>query len=202
LPRASHGMRNPAVLGPIGDALGLPLSPGGFLFATVHRAENREPAAMAAWAALSERSRAGSHGHPCPSPGTRAALRAEGIALPDGVIVVSLRATEPLWPCNSTPQPSSRTLEAYKREAAWLGVPCLFYERPRNGWRPWARPRVRPCWSGWIQAAATRELAGRALSQNSETRAAERAANLTLAGSGAAERIVAALVNAIGGSAA
>jgi hypothetical protein len=36
-------VRDPAVLRPIGERLGLALRPGGFIFATVHRAENRDP---------------------------------------------------------------------------------------------------------------------------------------------------------------
>ena len=50
--RGSTTVRDQGVLNEISRGLGLDLSPGRYLFATVHRQENREPAAMAAWTAL------------------------------------------------------------------------------------------------------------------------------------------------------
>jgi len=50
--RASAEVRDPAVLGRIGERLGIPLAPGGYLFATVHRAENRAPDALRSWTSL------------------------------------------------------------------------------------------------------------------------------------------------------
>src|SRR5450756_1078277 len=45
--RVLDEIRDPAVLRRLAERLGLPLAPGQFLFATVHRAENRTPQAMA-----------------------------------------------------------------------------------------------------------------------------------------------------------
>src|ERR1035437_4897906 len=75
--------RDPEVLRPIAGALGVPLAPGRFLFATVHRAENREPGTMARWSGL-----LGAVAAPdrpvvlALHPGTRVALEAAGLALP------------------------------------------------------------------------------------------------------------------------
>ncbi len=56
--RVSAEVRDPAALADLdeprgsGPALGLGLTPGGYLFATVHRAENRTPGALVAWTTL------------------------------------------------------------------------------------------------------------------------------------------------------
>jgi UDP-N-acetylglucosamine 2-epimerase len=64
-----------AVLPPIGRQLGIDLAPGGYLFATIHRAENREAGAIRAWAAiLSEAARPDRPVVLALHPGTRAAL--------------------------------------------------------------------------------------------------------------------------------
>ena len=61
---------------------GLDLQPGAYLFATIHRAENRLPAALRSWAGLLGRA-----AHPdrpvilAIHPGTRLALEREGIAM-------------------------------------------------------------------------------------------------------------------------
>ena len=132
--RVAAEVRDPAALGPAGDALaaaGAPdlasvPQPGGFVFATVHRAENREPSALASWVAI-----LGDAVLPdrpvilALHPGTRAAIRAAGITLPPGIRVV-----EPLG------YRTSLTLQLHaaavitdsggiQRESAWLGTPCL-----------------------------------------------------------------------------
>ncbi len=71
--RVAAEIRDPAVLGRAADALaaaGAPglagaLTPGAYIFATIHRAENREPAGLAAWPAiLADAARPERPGHP------------------------------------------------------------------------------------------------------------------------------------------
>ncbi|MCU0483945.1 MAG: UDP-N-acetylglucosamine 2-epimerase (non-hydrolyzing), partial [Chloroflexi bacterium] len=124
--RIGPQVRDPALLGPIGAALGLSLSPGGYVLATVHRAENREPAALAAWSAiLGDAARPGRPVILALHPGTRAALAAAGLVLPDGV-----RAVEPLgYRTTLALQLHAAAVltdsGGIQREAAWLGTPCL-----------------------------------------------------------------------------
>jgi UDP-N-acetylglucosamine 2-epimerase len=124
--RVSREVRDPAVLAPIGARLGVSLAPGCYLFATVHRAENREPAAMAEWTALL--GAVVEPGRPVVlalHPGTRAALEAARIAIPGGVIVVepqSYRASLALQLHSAAVLTDSGGIQ---RESAWLGVPCL-----------------------------------------------------------------------------
>jgi UDP-N-acetylglucosamine 2-epimerase len=124
--RVGAEVRDPVVLGPIGEALGLPLAPGSYVLATVHRAENREPAAIAGWSAiLADAARPDRPVILALHPGTRAALAAAGLGLPAGV-----RAVEPLG------YRSTLALQLHaaavltdsggiQREAAWIGTPCL-----------------------------------------------------------------------------
>ena len=61
---------------PAPEAPGLRLAPGDYLFATIHRAENREPAALFAWTALLDRVSAPDRPVVLAiHPGTRAALQ-------------------------------------------------------------------------------------------------------------------------------
>ena len=54
--------------------LGLPLTQGGYAFATVHRAENRDPDAMRAWASILADAAAVRPVVLALHPGTRAAI--------------------------------------------------------------------------------------------------------------------------------
>jgi UDP-N-acetylglucosamine 2-epimerase len=127
-------VRDPAILEPLGRRSGLSFRPGGYLFATIHRAENREPAAMQAWSALLEAVAAPDRPVVLAlHPGTRVALEAAGLRLDADVRVVE-------------PQPYRSTLAlqlhaaaeltdsgGVQRESAWLGVPCLVL-RERTEW--------------------------------------------------------------------
>ena len=124
-------IREPAILDeivstPPFQGLGVRLVPGRYLYATVHRQENREPARCEQWATLLASVAAADRPvivalH----PGTREALERAGIELGDHVIVV-----EPLG------YRTSLALQLHaaavitdsggvQREAAWLEVPCL-----------------------------------------------------------------------------
>ena len=69
--RVSREVRDPAILATIAiPGRTSPLAPGGYLFATIHRAENRAREAIAAWAAmLRDAASPGAPGRPGPAPG-------------------------------------------------------------------------------------------------------------------------------------
>ena len=192
--RVSSEVRDPTALAAVALRLGLTLEPGRYLFATVHRAENRSPEAMAAWADL-----LGAVATPnrpvvlALHPGTRAALDAAGVQLPQGV-----RAVEPQG------YRSSLALQLHasavltdsggvQRESAWLGVPCLVL-RSRTEWvETVGGPSSSAVLVGLDRELALRELTARAPIERSAAMAAERATKLRLQAAGAAERISAAL---------
>lgn len=198
--RISGEIRDPAVLGPIGDSLGLRLLPGQFLFATVHRAGNREPATMAAWTSLL--GAAATPDRPVVlalHPGTRAALAAAGITLPDGVIAVEPQSYRTSLALQLHAAAILTDSGGIQREAAWLGVPCLVLRTNTEWVETVGVAGSSVVLVGLDQNAAMRELAARAPLATGVAQTVERAANLNLAGSMAAERIVTALAGSIGG---
>ncbi len=87
--RVSADVRDPAALARVASRIGIDLSPGCYLFATVHRAENRELPAMETWAAMFGRLAAPDRPIVLAlHPGTKAALDEAGIVLPATVRVV------------------------------------------------------------------------------------------------------------------
>jgi UDP-N-acetylglucosamine 2-epimerase len=200
--RKAAEVRDPDALRLAGDALaaaGVPelatnLRPGGYLFATIHRAENREPLAIASWlailgdAVLTDR----------PvilalHPGTRAAIEAAGITLPPGIRVV-----DPLG------YRTSLTLQLHaaavitdsggiQRESAWLGTPCLVLRSATEWLESVEGSTGRLVVVGLDQARASHELARLAPPGRSEELARARANGLRLEPAGASRRIVDAL---------
>jgi UDP-N-acetylglucosamine 2-epimerase len=121
--RISVEVRDPAVLA------GMPLpglTPGGYLFATIHRAENRSPEAIEAWSTLLRT--VASPERPVVlalHPGTKAALDAAGSSLGPDVRVIEpsgYRASLALQLHAAAVLTDSGGLQ---REAGWLDVPCL-----------------------------------------------------------------------------
>jgi UDP-GlcNAc3NAcA epimerase len=200
--RVSSEIRDPAVLRSIGKALGLWLAPGGYLFATVHRAENRDPAAMTRWTAL-----LGAVATPdrpvvlALHPGTRAALAAARIELPDGVIVVEPQGYRTSLALQLHSAAVLTDSGGIQREAAWLGVPCLVLRTTTEWVETVGSAGSSAVLVGLDRNLAARELAARAPLSGASERAIARAAGLKLAGSGAAERITAALEAGIHGAA-
>jgi UDP-GlcNAc3NAcA epimerase len=191
---AAGQVRDPVVLERLAQRLGLPLAPGRYLFATIHRAENRTPAAMAKWAAL-----LGAVASPdrpvvlALHPGTRVALQAAGVALPDGVAVVEPQGYRTSLALQLHAAAVLTDSGGIQRESAWLGVPCLVL-RTTTEWVEAVGGTGSPAaLIGLDREAAVRELAARAPSTRAAERAVERASNLCLTGSGAAEKIAAAL---------
>jgi UDP-GlcNAc3NAcA epimerase len=203
--RVAAEVRDLDALGPAGDALaaaGAPdlastLRPGGFVFATIHRAENREPAALAAWSAmLGDAARPERPVILALHPGTRVALQSTAVTLPPGVRVV-----EPLG------YRTSLTLQLHaaavitdsggvQREAAWLGTPCLVLRSTTEWMETVDDPAGRTVVVGLDRARVAQELARLAPAGTSEALARARAETLDLPSAGAARRIVAALETA------
>jgi UDP-N-acetylglucosamine 2-epimerase len=186
-----------AVLPPIARRLGVDLSPGGFLFATIHRAENRSRDAIHAWAAILEG--AARHDRPVVlalHPGTRKALESFGMSLGKDVCVVApvdYRSTLALQLHAAAVITDSGGVQ---REAAWLGVPCLVL----RGTTEWTEAVEGSGGSmvvvGLDTGRAAAELERLASPGASAELARQRAARLNLAPAGAADAIVATLEGA------
>lgn len=186
--RVSAEVRDPAAI-PIDG-----LEPGRYLFATVHRQENRLPEALRAWGALLD----AVAGPDRPvvlalHPGTRAALERAGVAFGRDVRVV-----EPLG------YRSSLALQLHaaavltdsggvQREAAWLGVPCLVLRGTTEWTEALAAAAGRMAVIGLDVERAVTELARLAPPEGTPEVARERARDLALLPAGAAEAIAAAL---------
>lgn len=174
-------------------------TPGGYLLATVHRAENRAPAAVRAWVALL----AGLARPDRPvilalHPGTRAAVAAAGLTLDPGIRVV-----EPLG------YRTSLALQLHaaavvtdsggiQREAAWLHVPCLVLRRTTEWTEAVAGSRGTMLLVGLDADRAAEALDRLAPPATAPALASARAAAFDLAPAGAAAAISAALSAAAG----
>ncbi|HEV7810441.1 MAG TPA: UDP-N-acetylglucosamine 2-epimerase, partial [Candidatus Limnocylindrales bacterium] len=175
-------------------ATGLGLTPGRYVFATVHRAENRNPSAMAAWASL-----LGSLASPdrpvilALHPGTRAALDAASISLADAIRVVEPQGYRTTLTLQLHAAAVLTDSGGVQREAAWLGVPCLVL-RDRTEWVEAVETSGgRMVVVGLDTERAVAELARLARLDVAEADAARRARDLDLRPAGAADAIVAAL---------
>jgi UDP-N-acetylglucosamine 2-epimerase len=197
--RVAQEVRDPAVLGGIAAALApsigdRPLAPGRYLFATIHRQENRDPAAMRAWAALlaavARRDRPvvlALH------PGTAAALAAHGVALAPDVVVVPPQGYRSSLALQLHAAAVLTDSGGVQREAAWLGAPCLVLRRSTEWREAVAGSGGRMRLVGLDRDAAVGALEELAPSDRAPTLAAQRVRSLDLPAAGAAARIVAAL---------
>ena len=191
--RVSAEVRDPAALA----GLGLGLTPGGYLFATVHRAENRAPGALVAWttilAALAAPDRPvvlALH------PGTAATLDAAGIRLADDVHVIAPQGYRTTLTLQLHAAAILTDSGGVQREAAWLGVPCLIL-RDRTEWvEAVADSGGRMVVVGLDRGVATAALDRLVPRGAGPGQAADRAARHDLRGAGAGEAIVAALESA------
>lgn len=190
--RMSAEVRDPAVLEGIGRTLGLNLAPGGYLLATVHRAENREPTAMTAWATILSDAAITRPVVLALHPGTRAALTTAGIVLPAGVHVVEPQGYRSTLALQLHAAAVLTDSGGIQREAAWLGVPCLVL-RDRTEWvEAVAESGGRMVVVGLDAGRAASELE-RLAPPAASAAARDRAAGLRLQPAAAARAIVAAL---------
>jgi len=173
---------------------GLDLQPGGYLLATVHRAENREPAALRAWAALL--GRAARPDRPvilAIHPGTRLAIEREGIELAGDVRLVEPQGYRTALTLQMHAAAVITDSGGVQREAAWLKVPCLILRGTTEWVEAVAGSAGRMVIVGLDADAADRALADLAPPERSRAMARERAAAFDLAPAGAAQAIVTAL---------
>jgi UDP-N-acetylglucosamine 2-epimerase len=188
--RVASEVRDPGAL----TATGFGLVPGRYLFATIHRADNRRPAAMAAWAELLDA--VASADRPVVlalHPGTKAALEAAGIGLASTVRVVEPQSYRTSLALQLHAAAVLTDSGGVQREAAWLGVPCLIL-RDRTEWVEAVESSGgRMVVVGLDRARATEALGTLAPAAATEGDAAARAAGLVLRPAGAAEAISAAL---------
>ena len=187
--RIAPEIRDPAVLRAVPlDDVGL--TSGGYLLATIHRAENRVPAAIRSWAAMLRA--VARRDRPVIlmlHPGTRAALAASGEELgPD------VRLSEPLG------YRSSLTLQLHaaavltdsggiQRESGWLGVPCLVLRSSTEWVELLAASGGRMALVGLDADRAVRELERWAPLGSGPDLAAARSRDVAIAPAGAADAI-------------
>jgi len=188
--RVSADVRDPAALAATGPGRDLGLSPGAYLFATVHRAENRTPAALVAWAALL--ASIASPERPVVlalHPGTAAVLDAAGIRLAGDIRVIAPQGYRTALTLQLHAAAVLTDSGGVQREAAWLGVPCLIL-RDRTEWvEAVADPLGRTVVVGLDRDRIVAELDSLAPPGKAPRRAAARAAELHLVPAGAAEEI-------------
>jgi UDP-N-acetylglucosamine 2-epimerase len=189
--RVALEIRDPAAL----VSTGLGLAPGGYLFATIHRAENRTAPAMAAWTALL----AELAGVDRPvvlslHPGTRAALTASGATLPATIRVIEPQGYRTTLTLQLHAAAVLTDSGGVQRESAWLGVPCLVLRSTTE----WVEA-VEESAGRMVVVGLDRGRARAALERLAPAGevgaliAAERAAGLRLPPAGAGERIAAVL---------
>lgn len=192
--RVSTEVRDPAVLEEIGARLGVPLAPGAYVFATVHRQENREPQAMAAWAVIL--ASAASPDRPvilALHPGTRAAMERAGISCGPDVAIVEPQGYRTSLALQLHAAAVVTDSGGIQREAAWLGVPCLVLRESTEWAEAVEGSAGRMVIVGLDRTKAAAELVRLAPVDGATRLARERAASLDLRPVGAAEAILAAL---------
>ena len=197
--RMSAGVRDPVILARIeerlaGAAPGLHLRPGGYLFATVHRAENRQAQALHDWAELL--ATVASAARPVVlalHPGTSAALEAAGIRLAPTIRVIEPQGYRTTLALQLHAAAVLTDSGGVQREAAWLGVPCLILRSTTEWLEAVDESDGRMVVVGLDRERAVATLARLAPLDSAPAAAAERARTLQLAPAGAGEAIVAAL---------
>ena len=201
--RVSNEVREPAVLDTIATRLattgmpGLELRPGGYILATVHRAENREAAAMRVWARLlGAVARADRLVVLVLHPGTRAALAAADVAVPASVRIVEPQGYRTTLALQIHAAAVLTDSGGVQREAAWLGVPCLILRDTTEWVEAVADSDGRMVVVGLDGGRAASELDRLAPPDRVGAIARDRAAGLHLEPAGAAAAIVEALEGA------
>jgi UDP-GlcNAc3NAcA epimerase len=194
-------VRDPDVLTEIATRLasespGITLRPGGFLYCTVHRADNRAPAALARimdlLTALTGPER---EAIVALHPGTRQAIADAGIAVPRHVRIirpVGYRTSLALQlHCAAVLTDSG----GIQREAYLLGAPCLILRSATEWVEAAGDVAGRSVIVGLDALAALRAMERLAPRGESGTLAARRAADLAVPPAGAAEAISASLAD-------
>lgn len=198
--RTALGIRDPHVLAAVEAAITplasrqLELAAGRYLFATIHRAENREPAAVAAWAALLRR--VALPDRPVVlalHPGTRAVIERLRVDIGPNVAIVDPTGYRTSLALQLHAAAVLTDSGGVQREAAWLGTPCLVL-RTTTEWDDMvAASRGRVVVVGLDADRAEAALASLAPRESASALAGRRVSELDLPTVGAAEAILAAL---------
>jgi UDP-N-acetylglucosamine 2-epimerase len=197
--RVAADVRDPSVLVGVSGRLsrwraGLDLQPGGYLFATVHRADNRQPEAIRGWASLLRLvARPDRPVVLALHPGTRVALDREGVDPGPDVIVVEPQGYRTSLALQLHAAAVLTDSGGVQREAGWLGTPCLVLRGTTEWVEALADSGGRMAVVGLDADRAADVLARVAPLAQSAALAAARASSLRLEPAGAAEAIVAAL---------
>jgi UDP-N-acetylglucosamine 2-epimerase len=197
--RVAAEVRDPRALGPISARLarwraGLDLQPGSFLFATIHRAENRESQAIRAWARLLRA--AARPERPVVlalHPGTRVALDGEGVDVGPDVIVVEPQGYRTSLALQLHAAAVLTDSGGVQRESGWLGTPCLVLRGTTEWVEALAVSGGRMAVVGLDAELAVTVLEREAPIDRAPALAVERATSLRLDPAGAADAILAAL---------
>lgn len=197
--RVGREIADPAALDEAGARLaaaapGLRLSPGGYLFATVHRAENREPESLRCWADLLDT--VAEPERPVVlaiHPGTRVAMERAGVGLGPDVFLVEPQSYRTSLALQMHAAAVLTDSGGVQRETAWLGVPCLVLRDTTEWVEAVAASAGRMVVIGLDAALAVEALARLAPLEHAPDLARGRAAAFALPPAGAAEAIVAAL---------
>jgi UDP-N-acetylglucosamine 2-epimerase len=197
--RVGREVTNPVAIRQVGRRFatslpGLVLEPGGYLFATIHRAENREPDALRAWSALLDRVATASRPvilaiH----PGTRAALERAGITPAPDVRLIDPQEYRTSLALQLHAAAVLTDSGGVQRESAWLGVPCLVLRGTTEWVEAVAGSEGRMVVVGLDPDRAIEALSTVAPPERAAELARARAAGFDLRPAGAAEAIVAAL---------
>jgi UDP-GlcNAc3NAcA epimerase len=199
--RMSRDIQAVAALQDVADRLGVRLEPGRYLFATVHRQENREPAAMRSWASIL--AAAAAPGRPVVlglHPGTRAAMETAGISCGPDVVIVEPQGYRLSLVLQLHAAAILTDSGGIQREAAWLGVPCLVLRRSTEWTEAVESSAGRMVVVGLDGARVAAELARLASPATAPEAARKRADELHLRPAGAADAIASALDRAPAGA--
>jgi UDP-N-acetylglucosamine 2-epimerase len=197
--RVGHDVVDEAALQGVGRDLGaalpgLALEPGGYLFATIHRADNREPDAIRGWSALLNR--VANPMRPVVlaiHPGTRLALEAVGTAMSPDVRLIEPQGYRTSLTLQLHAAAVLTDSGGVQREAAWLGVPCLVLRGTTEWVEAVAGSEGRMIIVGLDAERAVEALGFLSPLDRAADLARARAAAFDLRPAGAAEAIVAAL---------
>ena len=192
--RVAAEVRDPAILAATDVGARLGLRPGGYVFATIHRAENRMPEAIRSWVGL-----LGDVARPdrpvvlALHPGTAAAAATAGAILAPPIHVVEPQGYRTALALQLHAAAVLTDSGGVQREAAWLGVPCLVL----RGSTEWVEAVADSGGSmvvvGLDAKRARDELDRLAPMDRAEKLALDRLARPSLQSAGAAEAIATAL---------
>lgn len=197
--RIGRDVREPTVLGDVVGALAaqgheLALRPGGYLFATIHRADNREPDALRAWSALLDAvARPERPVVLAIHPGTRAALAREDVGTAPDVHLVEPQGYRTSLALQLHAAAVLTDSGGIQREAAWLRTPCLVLRGTTEWVEAVAESDGRMVVVGLDADRAIEALDRLAPVDEAAALARRRAASFDLQPAGAAAAIVAAL---------